>query len=140
MDDTHRLTIWGEDPHNEVAWEFSSELLSRWGWLVGPAWTERANFWRKQRNVAILPLPAEVPESDLWGMWQQMQLNALRGGTMVGSTMGAPGDAQQLQHHQVDQMRQYQQLHHQAANLAQQQQQRQQMARPKGRRSRDGIP
>ena len=87
MDEHQRLTIWGEDPYNEVSWEFSGEMLSRWGWLVGTAWAERANFWRTQRGQAPLPMPVEAPEGSLWGMWQQLRIGVLGGDSMVGSAV-----------------------------------------------------
>ncbi|KFY82490.1 hypothetical protein V500_10511 [Pseudogymnoascus sp. VKM F-4518 (FW-2643)] len=87
MDEHQRLTIWGEDPYNEVSWEFSGEMLSRWGWLVGTAWAERANFWRTQRGQAALPMPVEAPEGNLWGIWQQLRIGVLGGDSMVGSAV-----------------------------------------------------
>jgi Domain of unknown function (DUF3425) len=54
-EDAGQLIIWGEDPLNEMAWEFSRELLDRWGWLLGREWVSRANFWRRQRGVGLLP-------------------------------------------------------------------------------------
>ncbi|KFY25851.1 hypothetical protein V493_04415 [Pseudogymnoascus sp. VKM F-4281 (FW-2241)] len=87
VDEHQRLIIWGEDPFNEMSWEFSGEMLSRWGWLVGQPWAERANFWRRQRGLAALPMPVEAPEGSLWGMWQQLRLGALGGDPMVGSAV-----------------------------------------------------
>ncbi|OBT64611.1 hypothetical protein VE03_06358 [Pseudogymnoascus sp. 23342-1-I1] len=87
MDEHQRLTIWGEDPYNELSWEFSAEMLSRWGWLAGRVWAERANFWRTQRNQDVLPLPVEAPEASLWAMWQQLRLGVLGGESMVGSAV-----------------------------------------------------
>lgn len=87
MDEHQRLTIWGEDPYNEFSWEFSAEMLSRWGWLVGPPWVERANFWRAQRGHSALPMPVEVPEGSLWGMWQQLRLGPLGADAMVGTAV-----------------------------------------------------
>lgn len=49
-----QLLVWGEDPLNEMAWEFSQAILQRWGWLLGPEWTLRANFWRRQRGAPLL--------------------------------------------------------------------------------------
>jgi hypothetical protein len=54
-EDTGQLIIWGEDHLNEMAWEFSRELLDRWSWLLGREWVSRANFWRRQRGVGLLP-------------------------------------------------------------------------------------
>ncbi|KFY78508.1 hypothetical protein V499_02353 [Pseudogymnoascus sp. VKM F-103] len=83
----HRLIIWGEEPFNEFSWEFSREIIARWGWLVGQPWAERANFWRTQRGLAPLPMPVEAPEGNLWGMSQQLRLGALGGESMVGSAV-----------------------------------------------------
>ncbi|KFY30273.1 hypothetical protein V494_08204 [Pseudogymnoascus sp. VKM F-4513 (FW-928)] len=99
--DESRLTIWGEDPYNEFSWEFSAEMLSRWGWLVGPQWVERANFWRTQRNQPTLPMQVEAPEGSLWGMWQQVRLGVLGGDTVVGTAVvGMAGLGLQQQGHQ----------------------------------------
>ena len=87
-DENRRLIIWGENPHNELAWEFSAEIISRWGWLIGPTWVERANFWRTQRGLASIPLPVEAPVESLWAMWQQLQLGTLGGGTMASAMVG----------------------------------------------------
>jgi hypothetical protein len=50
-EDEGPVIIWGEDPLNEMAWEFSRDMLVRWGWLLGPDWMLRANFWRRQRGA-----------------------------------------------------------------------------------------
>ena len=49
------LVIWGDDPLNEMSWEFSQAVLERWGWMLGRDWVQRANFWRRQRGAALLP-------------------------------------------------------------------------------------
>jgi hypothetical protein len=54
-DDTGQLIIWGEDPLNEMSWEFSQAILDRWGWMLGRDWVGRANFWRRQRGAPLLP-------------------------------------------------------------------------------------
>lgn len=54
-DDVGQLVIWGEDPLNEMSWEFSQAVLERWGWMLGRDWVTRANFWRRQRGAALLP-------------------------------------------------------------------------------------
>jgi hypothetical protein len=58
-DDGH-LTIWGDDPFNDMSWEFSRAVLERWGWLLGREWVDRANMWRRQRGAAPLPEFQEV--------------------------------------------------------------------------------
>ncbi|KAG9234137.1 hypothetical protein BJ875DRAFT_377151 [Amylocarpus encephaloides] len=50
-----QLTIWGDDPLNEMSWEFSQAILERWGWLLGRDWVSRANLWRRQRGAPLLP-------------------------------------------------------------------------------------
>lgn len=55
LEDVGQLIIWGEDAINEMAWEFSRQLLERWGWLLGREWVVRANFWRRQRGAGLLP-------------------------------------------------------------------------------------
>lgn len=56
IEDTGQMTIWGEDWLNEFSWEFSAEVLERWGgWLLGREWGQRANFWRRQRGAPTLP-------------------------------------------------------------------------------------
>lgn len=50
-----QLIIWGQDPFDEMAWEFSSDILTRWNWLLGTTWVNRANFWRRQRGAQLLP-------------------------------------------------------------------------------------
>jgi hypothetical protein len=54
-DDVGQLVIWGDDPLNEMSWEFSQAVLERWGWMLGRDWVARANFWRRQRGAALLP-------------------------------------------------------------------------------------
>ena len=54
-DDVGQLVIWGDDPLNEMSWEFSQAVLERWGWMMGRDWVARANFWRRQRGAALLP-------------------------------------------------------------------------------------
>jgi hypothetical protein len=49
------VIIWGEEPLNEMSWEFSGSVLGRWGWLLGREWVERANFWRRQGGRESLP-------------------------------------------------------------------------------------
>ena len=53
-DDLGQLTIWGEEPLNEMSWEFSQPILERWGWLLGREWVNRSNWWRQQRGAAPL--------------------------------------------------------------------------------------
>lgn len=56
IEDTGQMTIWGEDWLNDFSWEFSAGVLERWGgWLLTPEWGQRANFWRRQRGVPVLP-------------------------------------------------------------------------------------
>ena len=55
VEDMGQIVIWGEDPFNEMAWEFSQRVLERWSWFLGPEWTLRANFWRRQRGAPLLP-------------------------------------------------------------------------------------
>lgn len=55
QEDIGQLTIWGDDPLNEMSWEFSQPVLQRWGWLLGRDWVNRANLWRRQRGDALLP-------------------------------------------------------------------------------------
>lgn len=54
-EDLGQLTIWGQDPLNEMSWEFSPAILDRWGWLMGRDWVTKSNWWRRQRGVAPLP-------------------------------------------------------------------------------------
>ena len=55
IEDTGQITIWGEDWLNEFSWEFSAAVIERWGgWLLTPEWSQRANFWRRQRGAAVL--------------------------------------------------------------------------------------
>lgn len=55
IEDTGQMTVWGEDWLNEFSWEFSAFVLERYGgWLLGPEWGQRANFWRRQRGAAVL--------------------------------------------------------------------------------------
>ncbi|RKF54381.1 putative transcription factor bzip [Golovinomyces cichoracearum] len=44
------LTIWGDDPLNEVFWELSKSMIERWGWMLGNEWIQRSNFWRSKRE------------------------------------------------------------------------------------------
>ncbi|KIW31433.1 uncharacterized protein PV07_03083 [Cladophialophora immunda] len=56
IEDTGQMIVWGEDWLNEFSWEFSASVLERWGgWLLTSEWGQRANFWRRQRGVSILP-------------------------------------------------------------------------------------
>ncbi|KAK2750504.1 hypothetical protein FQN55_002104 [Onygenales sp. PD_40] len=56
IEDHGQVIIWGEDFLNEISWEFSAAVLEQWGgWLLSPAWGERANFWRRQRGDPLLP-------------------------------------------------------------------------------------
>ena len=56
IEDTGQMTVWGEHWLNEFSWEFSAEVLERWGgWLLTSEWGQRANFWRRQRGAPILP-------------------------------------------------------------------------------------
>lgn len=56
VEDTGQMIVWGEDWLNEFSWEFSAAVLERWGgWLLTPEWGQRANFWRRQRGVNVLP-------------------------------------------------------------------------------------
>ncbi|KAI9779340.1 MAG: hypothetical protein M1839_007448 [Geoglossum umbratile] len=50
-----QVTIWGEDFLNEMSWEISQEVLANWGWLLGPEFVQRTNFWRRQRGAPELP-------------------------------------------------------------------------------------
>jgi hypothetical protein len=54
-EDVGQLIIWGDDPLNEMSWEFSQPILQRWGWLLGRDWVNRANLWRRQRGASQLP-------------------------------------------------------------------------------------
>jgi hypothetical protein len=54
-EETGQLIIWGDDPLNETAWEFSQATLERWGWMLGRDWVQRSNFWRKTRSAPQLP-------------------------------------------------------------------------------------
>ena len=54
-EDLGHMIVWGDDPLNEMSWEFSQATLERWGWLLGREWVTRANFWRRQRGAAALP-------------------------------------------------------------------------------------
>ncbi|KUJ20552.1 uncharacterized protein LY89DRAFT_446379 [Mollisia scopiformis] len=53
-DEVGQVIIWGDEPLNEMSWELSQPLLERWGWLLGTGWTQRANFWRRQRGAPLL--------------------------------------------------------------------------------------
>jgi Domain of unknown function (DUF3425) len=56
IEDTGQMTVWGEDWLNEFSWEFSADVLERWGgWLLTREWGQRANFWRRQRGAPVLP-------------------------------------------------------------------------------------
>lgn len=116
MDEKDRLIIWGEDPWNEFAWEFSAEMFRRWGWLLGPVWAERANFWRRQRGAPVLPLPMEAAVDSLWGMFQQLQMGAF-GGMVAGQQMTQMAQPMQRQ---LSASQQLQQLQQQAMSQAQQ--------------------
>ncbi|KAH0536408.1 hypothetical protein FGG08_006706 [Glutinoglossum americanum] len=50
-----QVTVWGDDLLNEMAWEVSQLVLERWGWLLGPEFIQRANFWRRLRGAPVLP-------------------------------------------------------------------------------------
>lgn len=55
IEDTGQMIVWGEDSLNEFSWEFSADVLERWGgWLLTREWGQRANFWRRQRGVPVL--------------------------------------------------------------------------------------
>lgn len=54
-EDVGQILVWGDDPLNEMAWEFSQPILEDWGWLLGRDWVVRANFWRRQRGATLLP-------------------------------------------------------------------------------------
>lgn len=54
-DEVSQVIIWGDEPLNEMSWELSQPVLERWGWLLGGTWTQRANFWRRQRGAPLLP-------------------------------------------------------------------------------------
>jgi hypothetical protein len=54
-EDVGQVIIWGDDPLNEMSWELSQPILEKWGWLVGPGWKQRANFWRRQRGAPLIP-------------------------------------------------------------------------------------
>ncbi|KAK2841692.1 hypothetical protein FQN49_005999 [Arthroderma sp. PD_2] len=50
-----QLIIWGENFLNEFSWEFSAEVLERWGgWFLPSIWRERADYWRRQRGDPVL--------------------------------------------------------------------------------------
>ncbi|EPQ64212.1 Bgt-5154-2 [Blumeria graminis f. sp. tritici] len=51
----HPITIWGDNPLDEMSWELSRPMLERWGWLLGSEWIHRTNFWRRQRGTHLLP-------------------------------------------------------------------------------------
>jgi hypothetical protein len=53
-DDVGQVIIWGDDPLNEMSWEFSRPILEKWDWLLGPGWKQRANFWRRQRGAPLI--------------------------------------------------------------------------------------
>jgi hypothetical protein len=53
-EDVGQLVVWGDDALNEMSWEFSREVLTQWGWLLGPVWRGRADFWRRQRGAPLL--------------------------------------------------------------------------------------
>ncbi|KAL1962706.1 hypothetical protein VTN77DRAFT_9250 [Rasamsonia byssochlamydoides] len=53
-EDRGQLTIWGDDHLSEFAWEFSAEVLEKWGGILTEEWRERANFWRRQRDAPLL--------------------------------------------------------------------------------------
>jgi len=53
-DDVGQVMIWGDDPLNEISWELSQPILARWEWMIGPEWTQRANFWRRQRGAPLI--------------------------------------------------------------------------------------
>lgn len=56
IEDHGQMVIWGEDWLNEFSWEFSEAVLERWGgWLLDRRWGQRANFWRRQRGLPVLP-------------------------------------------------------------------------------------
>ncbi|KIW14658.1 hypothetical protein PV08_07442 [Exophiala spinifera] len=56
IEDTGQIIVWGKDWLNEFSWEFCPSLLERWGgFILGPEWGQRANFWRKQRRAPIIP-------------------------------------------------------------------------------------
>lgn len=54
-EDSGQLTIWGQDPLNEMSWEFSQPILDRWAWLMGRDWIAKSNWWRRQRGATLLP-------------------------------------------------------------------------------------
>jgi hypothetical protein len=53
-DEVSQVIIWGDEPLNEMSWELSQPVLERWGWLLGDGWSQRANFWRRQRGAPLL--------------------------------------------------------------------------------------
>lgn len=53
-EDLGQLTIWGQDYLNEMSWEFSEDVLKAWPGLLTAEWRDRANFWRRQRNEALI--------------------------------------------------------------------------------------
>ncbi|KAH8697373.1 hypothetical protein BGW36DRAFT_295889 [Talaromyces proteolyticus] len=55
-EDLGQLTIWGQDYLNEMSWEFSEAVLKAWPGLLTAEWRVRANFWRRQRNQALIEL------------------------------------------------------------------------------------
>jgi hypothetical protein len=52
--DVGQVIIWGEDYLNEMAWEMSTAVFDRWGWLLGRDWISRSNFWRRQRGETLI--------------------------------------------------------------------------------------
>jgi hypothetical protein len=55
-EDCGQLIIWGQDHLSEFSWEFSEEVLKTWHTILSEEWRDRANFWRRQRNVPLLAL------------------------------------------------------------------------------------
>jgi Domain of unknown function (DUF3425) len=54
-EDHKQLIIWGDDHLSEFSWEFSEEVLKKWGGtILSDEWRTRANFWRRQRNAPLL--------------------------------------------------------------------------------------
>jgi len=55
-EDHKQVIIWGEDYLSEFSWEFSEEVLNKWGdTILRGDWRSRTNFWRRQRNIPLIP-------------------------------------------------------------------------------------
>lgn len=67
IEDNGQLQIWGDDILDETSWEFSGEILARWGTgaairpidreekiILTDEWRQRANFWRERRGLPLI--------------------------------------------------------------------------------------